>query len=76
MSPIYEESSASISALSKDHAYVNGDFQRRLLEEELRLRSEVSWFLEPVLRPVVLLTNRPYQLKYSLAQIFELFFLS
>jgi hypothetical protein len=25
------------------HAYVNGDFQRRMLEEELRLRREVAF---------------------------------
>jgi hypothetical protein len=39
ISPIYEEE--SLSLLSKDHQYVNGNFQRRLLEEELRLRSQV-----------------------------------
>ena len=74
MSPIYEESSASISALSKDHAYVNGDFQRRLLEEDLRLRSEVSCLF--ALRPAVLLSNRLQRFRFSLAQIFELLFLS
>ena len=42
MSPIYEEESISISIGSKDPPYVNGDFQRRLLEEELRLRNEVG----------------------------------
>jgi hypothetical protein len=47
MSPIdemsaIEEESLVISA-KENHSYVNGDFQRRVLEEEERLRREVIW---------------------------------
>jgi hypothetical protein len=47
MSPIdemsaIEEESLVISS-KENHSYVNGDFQRRVLEEEERLRREVIW---------------------------------